>query len=105
MKILFIDEAATSLDSLVEILYHKEYFGFIESSETYIDKIYDFIYENIQNFPRKTTPKQLSGYGRNYIFYKINPRTTWFIFFEKNQDNYLITDIINNHCEEAKYLQ
>jgi hypothetical protein len=104
MKVLFIEEAAISLDSLVEILYHKEYFGFIESSEIYISKIYDFIHENIQNFPRKKTPKQLFGYGRNYIFYKINPRTTWFIFFETDNINFLVTQVINNHCEEAKLL-
>ena len=32
-----------------------EYFGFVESSENYIDRIVDFVEENIQNFPKRKT--------------------------------------------------
>jgi len=92
------------LDDLVRILYKKEYFGFIESAEAYVLKIYDSIEENILLSPHKTTPKILEHLGSNYIFYKANQRTTWFIFFEKQNNNYLITGILNNHCEEAKDL-
>jgi hypothetical protein len=42
--------------------------------------------------------------GSNYIFYKSNARTTWFVFFEKLEENYFITGILNNHCEEAKFV-
>ena len=52
----------------------------------------------------KKTPNILLRYGQNYIFYKINPRTTWYIFFQKSDNNYLVTQVINNHCQEAKYL-
>ena len=98
------NNALSFLDDLIYKLFTKEYFGFIESSEDYTDKIVDFMDENIERFPSRKTPTKLKYFGNYYIFYKINPRTTWFIFFEKDGDDFLITRIINNHCEEAKYL-
>ena len=102
--IQFKSNVLNDFDYLVYKLFKKEYFGFLESSEIYVNRIVDFIFENIENFPHKLTPKQLKNIGSNYIFFKINPRTTWFIFFEKQNNIYLITQILNNHCEEAKYL-
>ena len=43
--------------------------------------------------------------GKKYIFYKANSRTTWYVFFESNENKILITGILNNHCEEAKWLK
>ena len=102
--IQYQDEAVLYLDELIEVLYKKEYFGFIESAEIYVSRIYDFVDENIQNFPKRKTPLKLKRLASNYIFFKINPRTTWFIFFEKLDNNFLITYILNNHCSEAKFL-
>ncbi len=104
MKVLISDEASNYLDDLIEILYKKEYFGFIENAEIYVINIYDFIYQNIDSFPSKKTPTKLENFGTNYIFYKSNSRTTWYVFFEQQEDNYLITHILNNHCQEAKWL-
>ena len=104
IKIIFTDEASSYLDDLVEILYRKEYFGFIESAEIYVSEIYYFIRDNIKDFPSKESPTELQNLGSNYIFYKSNSRTTWFIFFEQSNSDYLITYIINNHCQEAKWL-
>ena len=92
------------MDDLVRILYKKEYFGFIESAEDYVSKIDDSMDENIRLSPQKITPQKLKYLGVNYIFYKSNAKTTWFVFFEKEKNNYLITGILNNHCEEAKDL-
>jgi hypothetical protein len=103
MTVLISDDASIYLDDLIEILYKKEYFGFIESAEIYVANIYDFIFQNINKFPSKNTPIKLEAFGSSYIFYKSNTRTTWYIFFEKFNDNYLVTYIINNHCEEAKW--
>ena len=103
VEIVFQKEAIVFLDSLVEILYRNNYFSFIENSEDYVSKIYDFIEYDLINFPHQKTPAELKKFSSNYIFFKINSRTTWYIFFEKNNQNYLITHIINNHCEEAKY--
>ncbi len=104
MNVVISDEAINYLDDLIEILYKKEYFGFIESAEIYVTDIYDFIFQNIKDFPSKKTPVPLNNLGSNYIFYNSNSRTTWYIFFEQKGSNYLITNILNNHCEEAKWL-
>ena len=88
MNIKFDNEASLYLDDLIEVLYKKNYFGYLESSEIYVSKIYEFVEENIESFPNKKTPLKLQHFGKNYIFYKINPRTTWYIFFEKENTNF-----------------
>ena len=104
IKVVFTPHIIDYLDDLVRILYKKEYFGFIESAEEYVSKIYDAVPENIKSSTHKLTPKSLKYLGSNYIFFKSNNRTTWYIFFEKRESVFLITGIINNHCEEAKEL-
>jgi len=92
------------LDDLVFVLFKEEYFGFMQGSYDYVDKIIDFIEKDITTFPSKKTPAALKNFGSKYIFYKSNQRTTWYIFFENKNNNYLITNIINSHCEETKWL-
>ena len=104
IKVVFTPNVISFLDDLVRILYKKEYFGFIETAEEYVSKIYDAVPENIKSSTHKLTPKSLKYLGSSYIFYKSNNRTSWYVFFEKSDKNYLITGIINNHCEEAKDL-
>ena len=100
----FQNNVLNYFDTLIFVLFENEYFGFVESSEEYINRIVDFIYSNINSFPSKKTPTELQKFAANYIFYKINPRTTWYIFFEKQNNDYFITHIMNNHCEDAKWL-
>jgi hypothetical protein len=100
-KVIFKDKVLDYLDELVYTLFKEEYFSYSENAQLYVDKIVDFIILEINSFPHKLTPKNLKYLGFNYIFYKSNNRTTWYIFFEKKNQNYLITGIINNHCEEA----
>lgn len=104
IEVVFTPSVISYLDDLVLILYKKEYFGFIESAEEYVDDIYDAVPEKIRKSPHKKTPKSLQYLGFNYVFYKSNARTTWYIFFEKSNQNYLITGILNNYSEEAKEL-
>ncbi len=57
-KIIYSPLFLSQLDDLAKVLYQKEYFGFIEDVDHYIDKIYDYIesnihYPNSKNFPRK----------------------------------------------------
>lgn len=104
IEVLFTPEVIYYLDSLVQVLYKKEYFGFIETAEKYVYEIYDAVAENIKVQKHKTTPKQLKHLGSKYIFYKANTRTVWYIFFESRNEKYLITGITNSHSQEAKYL-
>jgi hypothetical protein len=104
IKVLYKSQVEYYLFDLVLILFKDDYFSYLENAESYKNSIVDFIENNIQNFPSKKTPSKLETLGSNYIFYKSNARTTWYIFFEQQNNNYLVTHIINNHCEEAKWL-
>jgi len=44
--IQFEIEVTDYLDRLVIDLYNNEYFGFIQSSVVFVDKLIDYIYEN-----------------------------------------------------------
>ncbi len=78
--IIFQQNVLDYFDDLIHILFKEEYFGFVESSEIFVDKIIGFVYKNIYTFPSKKTPNKLIHLGSNYIFYKSNQRTTWYIF-------------------------
>jgi len=103
-KVIFKNKVLEYFDELVFLLFKEEYFNYAENAQLYVDKIVDFVLLEIDSFPHKLTPQKLKYLGSNYIFYKSNKRTTWYIFFEKKNRNYLVTGIINNHCEEAKDL-
>lgn len=101
-KVIFKNKVLEYFDELVFLLFKEEYFNYAENAQLYVDKIVDFVLLEIGSFPHKLTPQKLKSLGSNYIFYKSNKRTTWYIFFEKRNRNYLVTGIINNHCKEAK---
>jgi len=69
----------------------------MEYAEAYVLKIRHFIEENIETYPSKITPDSLKQYGENYILYKANSRTTWYIFYSREEEFYLIRFIANNH--------
>ena len=88
----------------MHLLFEKEYFGFLESSFDYVDDIIDFLEHNLPIFPHKKTPENLIDLGSKYIFYKANQNTTWYIFFESQDNRYLVTFITNNHSEIIQFL-
>jgi hypothetical protein len=104
VKIEISTEVIYFLNNLVLLLFKKEYFGFEEYAQLYVQKIYDFIEFEMITFPYKTTPQTLKKRGSNYAFYKANNRTTWYIFFEKQENRMLITHKTNNHIQELNEL-
>lgn len=104
-KIVFNESILAYLQDVVFVLFKEDYFSYAENSRNYVDKIIEFVISEIEFFPLKSAPIPLKYLGSNYIFYKSNSRTTWYIFFEKANNNYLITRILNNHCQEAKFIE
>ena len=51
------------LENLVLQLYNKEYFGFKETAKEYVNKILDFIYEELPTSINKPTPKAYINMG------------------------------------------
>ena len=68
IEIIFTPHVIDFLDNLVRVLYKKEYFGFIETAEKYVFKIYDEVPQKINLGNFKLTPKSLKYLGANYIF-------------------------------------
>lgn len=101
-KVIFKREILDYFDELVFTLFRKEYFSYPENANLYVDKIVNFVSTEIFTFPHKQTPKPLQHLGSNYNFYKANNRTTWYVFFEKRNQDFFITGILNNHCEDEK---
>jgi len=104
VKVYYSPKVEHFLNELVFILFNKDYFSYEENALQYRDNIVDFIERNISSFPAKEAPSELRSFGANYIFFKANQRTTWYAFYEKKDSIYFITDIINSHSPEAKYL-
>lgn len=103
-KIVFSQNVLNYFDDLISILFYEDYFSFEENAQLYVDNIVEFIYDSIENFPCKISPKKLKYLGSKYIFFKANSRTLWYIFFENKDEKYIITGILNSHSEEVKYL-
>lgn len=103
-KIVFSQNVLNYFDDLISILFYEDYFSFEENAQLYVDNIVEFIYDSIENFPYKISPEELKYLGSNYIFYKANSRTLWYVFFENKNEKYIITGILNSHSEEVKYL-
>lgn len=104
VKVIFRRNVSDYLDELIFFLYEDEYFGFKESVKDYVQKIYDFIEYNLSIFPAKQTPEKLSSLGSEYIFYKANQNTTWYIFFERSDNRFMVTFITNSHSDLVKLL-
>ncbi len=99
ISVQYLPEIEYFINNLSDLLFEKEYFAFYEYAADYVDNLTFFIENDLINFPHKTTPKKLKKLGSNYVFYKPNNRTTWYIFFEKINNRYLITHLTNNHVK------
>jgi hypothetical protein len=104
IKIIYKSDLEIFFNNLIYDLYVQEYFGFLESAIEYKEKIIRYIKSNIGKALTREAPEKLKYLGSQYFFYKMNSYTTWFIFYEQKESNYLITGIFNNHYYLVKYL-
>jgi len=99
VKIAYHPLVIDFLEQLTFALYEKGYLGFYDSACDYVDKMVDYISDNIHVDRYKKAPPCFNSYGKNmlYITYQPNNQTTWYIFFNVNDNRYLIRYITNNH--------
>jgi hypothetical protein len=99
MKVAYHPLVIDFLDELTFALYEKGYVGFYDSACEYVDRMVDDISSNIHIKLCKKAPPHFNKYGKNmfYVSYQPNNQTTWYIFFNVNDDRYLIRFITNNH--------
>ncbi len=96
-KIILLPEVTDKLNRLIEILYEESYFGFIESALEYSDNIYDFIHSIPAQRCKLTSDKK---YGTYYCTFKANRKTTWYISFDKQDEQYIVRYLTNNHSKD-----
>jgi len=109
MNVIILPEVLQYLDKLVFILFQKEYFSFLDTSQKYVDELIDDIQTNLPTKLHRPAPNYFRKYGKNmkYASFRKNKHTIWYIFFNKYKQNeevfYFIRYIANNHTV-AQYL-
>jgi hypothetical protein len=97
--VFFTEEATVCLDDLILILLKKAYFSYKKTADEYMDDLVDFVVSKIATSVKRVAPPRFKKFGQNlqYIKYKRNQQTTWYIFFIQNDNRILVTYITNNH--------
>ena len=98
--VIFSNEVSDKLDEIAEILYKNHYFGFVEDADLYVEKNHNYIYDNIDKPISKFSPENFQKFGKHYIQYKANENITWYIFFDRKDNRFLINHILNNHSTD-----
>jgi bifunctional pyridoxal-dependent enzyme with beta-cystathionase and maltose regulon repressor activities len=86
-KIKVSKYALEKLDSLTNILIEKGYFEIEENAIMYVRKIFSFIYA-ISDKPKLNCKNPI--FGKFYRKLKMNRKTTYYITFDQEDENYLI---------------
>lgn len=103
MKVLFLPEVREYLNEVSHIMYEKDYFGFIESSEKYMDELINDIIATLPNRQKKVAPPYFERYGKKilYSLFRKNKTTQWYVFFSVYDNGkevvYLVRHVSNNH--------
>jgi len=103
MKVLVLPEVRQYLYELSQILYEKNYFSFLDSSEKYVEELFEDIETTLPNRPKRMAPPYFDRYGKKmfYAIFRKNKTTQWYVFFNiyeiKDGLIYLVRYISNNH--------
>ncbi|MBL7790105.1 MAG: hypothetical protein JNL75_09795 [Chitinophagales bacterium] len=103
-KLTYTSQVELYLSNLIDSLFLNEYFGFKSSAYEYVDDLLLKIEEGIRLRTEKNSPKKLKELGSSYLSFNTNPRTTWYVFFNKLNSEIHDTYIFNNHEKFAQYL-
>ena len=105
-EIIFSKKVELYLDELMLLLFAEGYFGFPDSAKLYVDNLISYIEKYIGIYPDKIAPDYFQRFGQNmkYITYCANKDTSWYIFYQKRNNIYLIRHITNNHVA-AQYMR
>jgi hypothetical protein len=86
---------------LIDTLLEKEYFSFRESAKAYVNAMKNYIDNRIHLVSQHPAPRYFDRYqaGLQYITYRPNRHTTWYIFFLQKENRFVVCYITNNHFE------
>lgn len=98
--IFYSPKFENQINKIVDILFENNYFSFKENAFEYGERIYDFIEANIDKPISKLSPDKFIKFGTFYFKYKANENTTWYIFFDRKENRFLVNYILNNHSQD-----
>ena len=107
--VIILPEVQQYFRELSYILYEKDYFGFLEASEKYVEELVYDIKTTLPICLHKPAPKHFDRYGKGmyYASFRKNKNTQWYVFFriyiENGETFYQVRYIANNHTV-AQYL-
>ena len=98
-EVIYAKEVELYLDELLIVLFEKGYFSFPDDAKSYVDRIINYIEQNIGILPERNAPQYFNRYAMNlkYIIYRANKATSWYVFYQQRENIFLIRHITNNH--------
>jgi len=72
MKVIALPEVQQYLKKLSYILYEKDYFGFLDSSERYVEELFEDIKTNLPIKQHNPAPKYFDKYGKGLYYASFN---------------------------------
>jgi len=109
MRVIFLPKVRKYFDDLIPVLYEREYFGFKDTAQKYVDDLFEDIETNLPTRLHKLAPTYFDEYGKNmeYAVFRKSRRTQWYVFFRvyrrDGEEIYQVRYIGNNHII-AQYL-
>ena len=108
-KVIIPKEIITYLMDLADTLFEKDYYSYIEYANILIDDILDFIH-TLPHAPHynlsHTAEMRFNRYGKDlqYAFFKrkSSKHTTWYVFFNRKGDRYIIRYISKKSAWETR---
>ncbi len=111
MKVIFTPEVEGYFYELEAVLYKKGYFGFLESSQRYVDELIRIIIDTLPVRLCRPAPPHFDQYGKGMLCaaFRHSRATTWYVFFSRyeyadGRTIYLVRHIENNHTA-ARYMK
>ncbi len=79
----FLPKVRQYFVALVQLLYEREYFGFLEDAKKYVQDLYDSVEQTLPIRPRKPAPPHFDRYGKDmyYASFRKSKHTHWYVFF------------------------
>ncbi|MCL2651719.1 MAG: hypothetical protein FWD60_11960 [Candidatus Azobacteroides sp.] len=111
--VVFNENVKFTFFELIDVLYQKGYFGFLDEAKEYVSEIEQYFKTEIPKLHRLGLSKKAMPYFRKYgeslyfaTYIRTKTRTTWYALYEVFGTSYFkVVHITNNHTEEAAYIE
>ena len=112
-SVVFNESVKFLFFELIDDLYQKGYFGFLNEAKEYVLEIEQYFKSEIPKLHQlglnKKAMPYFEKYGKDLFFAayrRTKTRTTWYAFYEIFDNRYFkVVHIINNHTKEAAFIK